>query len=800
MPPTDPTTARPASPPAPASGGGGGASVTSSTAVPAHSPPPPPEVAAALARAAELLGKQQWAPAAELLAPIAAADASLRLQLNLARNMAALQRKRPATYQTLLGSAPLSQCRIANAPDGRLTVISRRPSDAQWTCLTPGGDPAKPLAAHQAKLASFISKASPIGVCGLGDGYVATWLAAAGEKPANILGQIGALYLLESDSQVVLHALMLHDLAGPDGPIMQDRCLWFIGPGCLDDYQRAYNANAFLPLPDVVIWQGLTGDALRAGADAVHARIREQEKQTGERIEAYYVGEEVNAETRAEAGPGPRESVAIWGDQPPRRPRVLIATSRFSRVLQHSARDARAGFDRMGCETRLLIEPTDFTQVSSRAVRHELETFRPDLVFMIDHLRYESGPIFPKLLPLLCWVQDDFPQLTSVKAGRSIGARDFVLTADIPTYVRDFAYPARQCIHLEKLTRVPERPAVWKRDGQNSGEDLAFVSNAARTPEEVARDLAARVAANPTVVRAVQACCGRMIETYQQGGSLHHFHQVRSMLQGLLPERGPDAQPPEIVASWALDIFNQLNNPLYRQQALAWIADAADALGLRLGLYGHGWESHPRFGPYARGPVAYGPDLEALARRTRINLQIVPYSCLHQRLLDGLVAGGFFLVRDHPLDAVNRRIDRFVGDHLGEGAESMAEARRRLDEPLRREFTALIEEHSRCLGKALPDLLAAKRLSRAQGLEFLDRGLPRLDEVSFDDAASVRRLIKRFIADEPLRREIATEQEGFVREHLTYEGGLRRVMRRVRTLLADEAAGASAGFAQGGAA
>ena len=42
--------------------------------------------------------------------------------------------------------------------------------------------------------------------------------------------------------------------------------------------------------------------------------------------------------------------------------------------------------------------------------------------------------------------------------------------------------------------------------------------------------------------------------------------------------------------------------------------------------------------------------LEDLTRRSRINLQIVPFITLHQRLLDGLVAGGFFLVRDNPAD------------------------------------------------------------------------------------------------------------------------------------------------------
>ncbi len=80
-------------------------------------------------------------------------------------------------------------------------------------------------------------------------------------------------------------------------------------------------------------------------------------------------------------------------------------------------------------------------------------------------------------------------------------------------------------------------------------------------------------------------------------------------------------------------LYLPLNNALYRQQTLQWIANVSDHLGLRLGIYGGGWENHPRFSRFARGKVAFGPDLQPLTRRgRRINFQIVPYAFFHQRL------------------------------------------------------------------------------------------------------------------------------------------------------------------------
>ena len=50
----------------------------------------------------------------------------------------------------------------------------------------------------------------------------------------------------------------------------------------------------------------------------------------------------------------------------------------------------------------------------------QLAEFKPDLVFQIDHLRYEHGDLFPPELPFVCWIQDHLANLRTPEADRPI--------------------------------------------------------------------------------------------------------------------------------------------------------------------------------------------------------------------------------------------------------------------------------------------------------------------------------------------------------------------------------------------
>ena len=465
-----------------------------------------------------------------------------------------------------------------------------------------------------------------------------------------------------------------------------------------------------------------------------------------------------------------------------RPPRVLLVTSRFTTVLQHATRDAAEAFEHLGWETRLLIEPSAYQRLTTWCVQQVLSEFRPDLVFVIDHLRSGLPGRYPKQLPFVCWIQDDLSHLATTTAGRSISQRDFVLTCAAKLYSEKFEYPLRQCIYSEKFTRVPQRPVSWDSDG----DDLVFVSNASRHPKQIMDEVISEVTGGSSAKEMVRRCCDRVLRLYHEDQCVPGLPQMAQIIDEACQDVGGFELESVVRTNLIMRLFNGLNNTLYRQQAIRWAVQVAQELDLTLALYGQGWEKNEEFAQYAKGPVAYGRDLEELTRRSKINLQIVPFSCLHQRLLDGLVAGGFFLIREHPFD----RLHEALGTWLVKLDPSIrcradlhqlpVEQKQAMDEWLRSINALTLEGDT--------DPIETYRQHVEQRCGFLYESLPQWDEVTFDRPESLRRQVQHYLGQPSLRQAVAVDQKRFVEASRTYESGLQRVLGRIADLIQTERA------------
>jgi hypothetical protein len=216
-------------------------------------------------------------------------------------------------------------------------------------------------------------------------------------------------------------------------------------------------------------------------------------------------------------------------------------------------------------------------------------------------------------------------------------------------------------------------------------------------------------------------------------------------------------------------------------------------MGLRLGLYGKGWERHPRFAGYARGPVAYGADLEAVTRRSRINLQIVPYLCLHQRLLDGLIAGGFYLIRRHPADTEVGELLAFLDRNGACGARDEAHAHELVPADGRDELARRVEACRPSLATSpADDVVELARQWREFGLLDADAtALPGFGETSFSNADEFRRQVRRFLADGAARDAVRQRQRASVVRRFSYVAGIGQVLDQIGRLVAENASAGS---------
>jgi hypothetical protein len=741
-----------------------------------------------------LMRRRRWSDAAWLFSRIVNPDAATEMKRCLAGNLAAMQVHRPAVYQQLIQLPTTDAFGIAPSASGRPTVLARR-ADGSIISLAGGPDP---LAAATATLAQ-VRKATPngesIGLCGMGDGYLLQVLAQ--DPPELFMDMLQAVFVLEPEPQIVLHGLMIHDFGGDDGPIAAERFRWFVGPNWLTELNDAIERQPTLGIPGITLQQGPNAAEIQASVQSAIQRIVERDTVVRREVDAYY----------ATVTPGLLAD--LLAVNPPRAPRMLLLTTRYSTVLQHSTRDTADAFRALGWEVQVLIEPSPSHRMYQPVIRRAIAEFRPDVFFQIDHLRHEHRDLIPANLPFVCWGQDHLPNLITPKAGRRVGPLDFVLTDNPGGYARNYAYPARQLIATSKLTVAGEATEAPSTDALGRKvDDVIFVSNASRTPDQLLRDVTERWDYSDIALNVLRDGARRVLARYDAGESVSTYGEIRAIVRDVQGAHGVVLAADETLAvsKWLTHPFN---DALYRQQALRWAASAAKELGLSLGLYGNGWDAHPDFAEHARGPVAYGEPLRELTRRAAINLQIVPYLCLHQRLLDGLAAGGFFLVRQNPNDVNPQALLNFLDRHAGpEAARTTAAAR-----------AAIAPEHlpefERLLALAAPGIIstdaedpvtlihdwadagnlqaAERRNVRANVATSGGEVLPCLTEVSFDAESQLRMLFARFARDPKARQQIAATQRAAVVARMSYTAGMDRVRRRIAELLRETAREAAEG-------
>lgn len=321
------------------------------------------------------------------------------------------------------------------------------------------------------------------------------------------------------------------------------------------------------------------------------------------------------------------------------RLRVLGITSRFTTVLQHTMRDLLAAFEAAGHETRVLMEADDNSYFSPIALLDEVERFEPDLLITIDHLRAEYPHAIPAILPMLVWVQDALPNLFCAEAGAKIDRYEFVFGMGYSPLTREFGYPADRfypCVTPPRSAPAPTQALP------EASCDVMYLSNVSESPEEAHTRFRGHLE-GPTLVLADRLF--DMLERVFAEGRIGGGFQCAELVDALNPLliQRPGNAP---LRRALIDHARTLLDRHMRRCVVNDLADWADARGRRLYLYGRGWASIPRLAPYARGVVEPGVAMAQVWRSATVCMHAGLNSALHQRILDGVTAGAFFLIQE----------------------------------------------------------------------------------------------------------------------------------------------------------
>lgn len=622
----------------------------------------------------------------------------------------------------------------------------------------------------------------PIIILGVGLGAPLPWMHEASAR--TFLDASALIYQIEPSYLALAAALHLCDWREPIG---DERVRLCCGPDAFDQLERQVRGDAWNLPPGITVrtspWDA---EALRAGQPrlaTLQADVESAWRTLREEVGAPYRG-------RDSAWWHRRYAEALREGGPPLR--VLGITSRFTTVLQYSVRDAMAAFEQLGCQTRTLIEPDVASILTPGCKLAMIRDFQPDLIFLIDHIRQGQAIGLIDGVPVVTWIQDRLEWLFCKETGEGIGPLDFCLGFNRQELIEQYGYPAERFLACEMasnrdaLTAEPDPGDLPDNPGEIDERfrcDLAFASNlsnrAGEYRERCARD-------DPTLLPLLDAMQDALAAMADRGGlnGALEVHAFVSRMQEAVGIELPDALRAAVLREFVRPAVDRL----IRLQTLDWAADWAEATGRRLHLYGNGWDAHPKFARYGRGYLEHGPELGRAFRAAKINLHAGVNHAFHQRVLDGLAAGGFFLIRRHAGDVWHRfhQTLREIIEARGlrEGATIHCDdlpPRLRAAWSEDRQLRGLPVDEPYGVGAAGlysgddPASLGADHSPMAIWPDFWD--------VTFDSSEEMAERLEWFLQREDERHDLAMAMREQSRRHFSYKSLMSRLLRWMTTTL-----------------
>ncbi len=547
-----------------------------------------------------------------------------------------------AAWRTAAGRLQLLRTR-----DGNFQVFSRLSDSAGWL---PGLLPHSGLADAEALRTGWQGRViRTLAVNGLGLGHAA--LAAIRASRETFLDFSPRVLLLEPSLLAWAVALHLHDWSAA---LADPRVMPLAGADALVRFEQLI-ADHDRATPHMLIngavWPGSPADEQTA------ARVRAAEQHRDRDRAAHFA-----AAQAAYAGRSRPVLAARFADAAAGRTglRILGVTSRYTTVLQYTMRDLLAAFRGHGHTTELSIEPDSNAHFSPARLAEAIAVQQPDLVVLIDHLHREFAGIIPEQTPVLCWIQDQLPHLFNEQAGREVRPLEFVCGHGFPECVTTLQYPADRFLPAA----IPTDPTALLDPRETEADlapyrcDVMFATNATHTPEQIAERFCERAPqpALPLLHAAFDALRSVMNQPWFCGDFNYSrlLEQCERAVGRTVTHSGYRAE--------VVDALRRVADQTLRERVVRWAAAWADGTGRRLRLYGRGWDARPEFARYAAGFVPHGPLLGRAFRGARVSLHAGVNPAIHQRVLDGLCAGGFFLVAEKPIDtmhAVSCAIDAY---------------------------------------------------------------------------------------------------------------------------------------------
>lgn len=322
------------------------------------------------------------------------------------------------------------------------------------------------------------------------------------------------------------------------------------------------------------------------------------------------------------------------------KPRILFLTSRFTTILQYHARDCRMAAERLGCETTLLKERDGIHRLKKGDIIKEIYKFKPDIIFCMDHFRFEHGAIPPELV-WICWVQDPMKYIMDKDTPAKLLDRDFVMN-HFTTWkkFREVGYSEQALIE----SPVPASSSLYRpyrlseKEIQDYGCDICMVCHASDADGHIA-DIIKQF---PNDIRdAIYSIYkGYQKYVYETGEIFYSEDMFREYIKGALAQHYHMVFETGALNYISNDMYTWFNQRVFRQAMVDWILDAGFT---NIKLWGNGWKDNARYKDYAMGPAENGETLSKIYQASKIVLGNNVMTTSAARAWETMLSGGFYM-------------------------------------------------------------------------------------------------------------------------------------------------------------
>ena len=324
------------------------------------------------------------------------------------------------------------------------------------------------------------------------------------------------------------------------------------------------------------------------------------------------------------------------------KPRILFNTSYFTTILQYHTRDCKNAVEKMGMDTELLIEKGPIFRKSMESVAEMLDRFHPDIVFCIDHFRFESN-IWPKELIWISWIQDFLFNIMNTETPSKLGIRDFIMN-HFTTWkeFKKIGYPNDRLIDAP----IPASADIYKIYDLTKEErkiytcDVCFVCHASDVDEHIDQFVKHNQMNQETSEIVCAIYKGYHNYVYESGEVFYNTNTFKEFISGCLLQVYNVKMESYMIDNIAKDMYENFNQRVYRQVLVDWILDAGIT---NIKLWGKGWSNNEKYKLYAMGSAENGETLAKIYQSAKIVIGNNVMTTSAARAWETMLSGGFYL-------------------------------------------------------------------------------------------------------------------------------------------------------------